>query len=154
MTSTPQEGRVAGIDYGTVRIGIAISDPGRTIASPLENYTRQGREQDAKRFQRLAVEEKVSLFVVGLPVHLSGLESKKSLEARQFGQWLGEITHLPVVYFDERFTSSEAEQYLLGADMTRKKRKQRMDMLAAQILLSAYLESHSENSESPGALDD
>ena len=120
----------------------------------LENYTRQGREQDAKRFRRLVAEENVSLFVVGLPVHLNGLESQKSLEARQFGKWLAEITGLPVVFFDERFTSSEAEQYLLGANMTRKKRKRRMDMLAAQILLSAYLESHSENSESPGALDD
>jgi putative Holliday junction resolvase len=154
MISSPQKGRVAGIDYGTVRIGIAISDPGRTIASPLENYTRQGRERDAKRFQRLAAEEEVTLFVVGLPVHLSGLESQKSLEARQFGKWLEEITHLPVEYFDERFTSSEAEQFLLEADMTRKKRKQRMDKLAAQILLSAYLESHSENSKSPRALDD
>ena len=154
MTSLPQKGRVAGIDYGTVRIGIAISDPDRTIASPLENYTRQTKEQDAKRFRRLVAEEQVSHFVVGLPVHLSGLESQKSQEARQFGKWLGEITGLPVVFFDERFTSSEAEQYLLEADMTRKKRKQRMDKIAAQILLAAYLESHSENSESPRALDD
>jgi putative holliday junction resolvase len=154
MNSPPQKGRVAGIDYGTVRIGIAISDLERTIASPLENYARRGRELDSKRFQRLAAEENIALFVVGLPVHLSGLESEKSLEARQFGKWLEDTTHLPVVFFDERFTSSEAERYLLDADMTRKKRKQRMDKLAAQILLSAYLESHSENSESPGALDD
>jgi putative holliday junction resolvase len=154
MTSYPQRGRVAGIDYGTVRIGIAISDPDRTIASPLENYTRQGPEQDAKRFRRLVAEEQVSLFVVGLPVHLSGLESQKSLEARKFGKWLEEISGLPVVFFDERFTSAEAEQHLLGADMTRKKRKARLDKIAAQILLSAYLESHSHHSESPGALED
>jgi putative holliday junction resolvase len=134
-------GRVAGIDYGTVRIGIAVSNPERTIASPLENYTRRGLDQDAQRFQRLAADEGIALFVVGLPIHLDGGESQKSIEARQFGQWLAEMTAVPVEFFDERFTSHEAEQFLLAADMTRKRRKKRMDMLAAQIMLNAYLEA-------------
>ncbi len=133
-------GRVAGVDYGTVRIGIAVSNPERTIASPLENYTRRGLDQDATRFQRLVADEGIVLFVVGLPIHLDGGESQKSIEARQFGQWLGETTGVAVEFFDERFTSHEAEQFLLAADMTRKRRKKRMDMLAAQIMLSAYLE--------------
>ena len=81
------------------------------------------------------------LFVVGLPIHLDGRESEKSLEARQFGRWLAEATGVPVEFFDERFTSVEAEQVLLAADLTRKRRKKRMDMLAAQIMLSGYLES-------------
>jgi putative Holliday junction resolvase len=132
---------VAGIDFGTVRIGIAISNPERTIASPLENYTRTNRDQDARRFQRLAAEEGVVLFVVGLPIHLDGGESQKSVETRQFGQWLGEATGVPVEFFDERFTSVEAEQMLLAAELTSKRRKKRMDMLAAQIMLSGYLES-------------
>jgi putative Holliday junction resolvase len=136
-------GRAAGIDYGDVRIGIAISDPERTIASPLENYTRRGPEQDTQRFRRLVAEQEVTLFVVGLPVHLDGRESPKSQEARQFGQWLGEVTGVPVEFYDERFTSREAEQALLAADLTRKRRKNRLDMLAAQIMLAAYLESHS-----------
>ena len=142
MSSFPEKaaGRVAGIDYGHVRIGIAISNPERTIASPLENYTRRGPEQDAQRFRRLVDEEGVVLFVVGLPIHLDGGESQKSQEARQFGQWLHEATGVPVEFFDERFTSHEAEQSLLAADMTRKGRKKRLDMLAAQIILSAYLE--------------
>jgi putative Holliday junction resolvase len=134
-------GRIAGVDYGTVRIGIAISDPGRTIASPLENYTRRGLTQDAERFRRLVTEEEITLFVVGLPIHLDGRESQKSQEARQFGQWLTETTGIPVEFFDERFTSREAENWLLAADMTRKHRKKRLDMLAAQITLSAYLEA-------------
>ena len=133
-------GRVAGVDYGTVRIGIAVSNPERTIASPLENYTRRGLDQDAKRFQRLVADEGIVLFVVGLPIHLDGGESQKSCEARQFGGWLAETTGVPVEFFDERFTSHEAEQFLLAADMTRKRRKKRMDMLAAQIMLTAYLE--------------
>ena len=133
-------GRVAGIDYGTVRIGIAVSNPERTIASPLENYTRRSLDQDAKRFERLVADEGIVLFVVGLPIHLDGGESAKSAEARQFGQWLGETTGVAIEFFDERFTSHEAEQFLLAADMTRKRRKKRMDMLAAQIMLSGYLE--------------
>jgi putative Holliday junction resolvase len=89
----------------------------------------------------LVADESIVLFVVGLPLHLDGQESQKSQEARQFGKWLGETTGVPVEFFDERFTSREAEDLLLAADMTRKRRKKRMDMLAAQIMLSAYLES-------------
>jgi putative holliday junction resolvase len=138
--NTPATGRVAGIDYGHVRIGIAISDPDRTIVSPLENYAVRGAERDAQRFRRLVAEEGVVLFVVGLPIHLDGRESEKSREARRFGQWLGETTGVPVEFFDERFTSHEAEQLLLAAELTKKRRKKRMDMLAAQIMLTAYLE--------------
>ena len=71
-TNQPPPGRVAGVDYGTVRIGIAISDPDRTLASPLENYTRRDLQQDARHFQQLVAENDVRLLVVGLPVHLSG----------------------------------------------------------------------------------
>ncbi|MGD0654766.1 MAG: Holliday junction resolvase RuvX [Thermoguttaceae bacterium] len=147
-------GRVAGIDYGTVRIGIALSDPMRNIASPMETYTRRNAELDAQRFKRLAEEEEVALFVVGLPVFLDGRESPKSVEARQFGQWLAEVTGVPVDFFDERFTSAEAENLLLDAELTKKRRKKRVDMLAAQIMLSAYLESCGRGRHDPGALDD
>ncbi len=147
-------GRVAGIDFGTVRIGIAVSDPERQIASPYENYTRRGKKQDSQRFQRLVEEEAIRLFVVGLPVHLDGRESEKSQEARRFGQWLAEITGVPVQFFDERFTSHQAEEALLAAQMTKKRRKQRLDMLAAQIMLTAFLESGGNASEPPAALDD
>jgi len=147
-------GRIAGIDFGTVRIGIALSDPGRSLASPYENYTRRGTEQDAKRMKQLVHEEDVTLFVVGLPVHLDGRESQKSIEARGFGRWLGELTGVPVEFFDERFTSVEAEQFLLAAEMTKRRRKKRLDMVAAQIMLSAFLESQCKGQQYPGPLDD
>lgn len=149
----PVTGRVGAIDYGTVRIGLAISDPQRRLASPYENYTRRNPDQDARRFKRFVDEEQIVLLVVGLPVHLDGHESQKSLEARAFGKWLGQVTGVPVVFFDERFTSVEAEQMLLDADMTRKRRKRRLDMLAAQILLSGYLEQSQAEPDEPGALD-
>jgi putative holliday junction resolvase len=155
MKSEPStSGRIAGIDYGTVRIGIAMSDPDRSIASPYENYNRRNTELDAKRFIQLAKEEAVALFVVGLPIHLDGRESQKSTEARHFGKWLAEVTRVPVVFFDERFTSSEAENLLLGAELTKKRRKKRLDMLAAQILLTAYLDSGDSSRQHPGGLDD
>ncbi len=151
MSSQP--GRIAGIDFGTVRIGIALSDRGQTLASPYENYNRRGPDHDSRRFVRLVEEEAIALFVVGLPVHLSGLESQKSIEAREFGAWLGEVTGVPVEFFDERFTSSEAEQHLLDAQLTKKRRKRRLDMLAAQIMLCAYLESPNRDRK-PESLDD
>ncbi len=153
-SSSAASGRVAGVDYGTVRVGVALSDAGRTIASPYENYTRRGAEQDARWFRRLVAEEGVSLFVVGLPVHLDGRESEKSAEARRFGQWLAEATGVRVEYFDERFTTAQADRLLLDAQLTSKRRKRRRDMLAAQILLSAYLESGGSGQEAPGPLDD
>jgi len=137
----PRQGRLAGVDYGTKRIGIAICDPDQRLASPFENYTRRTPQLDSARFQLLAKEERLVGFVVGLPLHTTGNESQKSTEARQFADWLRELTGLPVQLFDERFTSSQAEQYLLAAEMTKKRRKERLDMLAAQILLASFIES-------------
>lgn len=134
-------GRVAGIDFGRARIGIAISDPERRLASPYENYARRGPEADARRFRALAAEERIVLFVVGLPVHLDDRESAISREAREFGRWLGEVTGLPVEFFDERFSTREAHELLKGAGMKHARRKRKLDMLAAQVVLSAYLES-------------
>jgi putative Holliday junction resolvase len=151
---------VAGIDYGHVRVGVAITDDRRTLASPLVNYTRRGKQADAQWFRKLAAQERVTRFVVGLPVHLDGRESAKSREARQFGAWLAEVTSLEVEYFDERFTSAHAEELLLAAEMTSKRRKARLDMLAAQIMLTAWLESRAQgqadstSSAGPGPLED
>jgi putative Holliday junction resolvase len=154
MPSPTDRQRIAGIDYGTVRIGIALATSGVGIASPYENYTRRGESQDAKYFCDLAQQERIDLFVVGLPVHMSGGESQKSTEARAFGKWLTEITGVPVEFYDERFTSAEAESFLMDANLTSKQRKARLDKLAAQIMLSAYLESGSKGQSSPGAIDD
>ncbi len=148
----PAKGRLAGIDFGTVRIGVAVTDSERRLASPYENYTRRGPEGDAAYFRQLVEAEGIVAFVVGLPVHGSGDESQKSVESRQFGQWLNEITGLPVRYYDERYTSVMAEQSLLDAQMSHKKRKKRLDMIAAQIMLAAYLESSRRGK--PGALED
>ncbi len=149
----PASGRLAGIDYGTVRIGIAVTDPERILASPYETYHRRGEAKDAEYFRQLVTQERLVGFVVGLPVHASGDESQKSHEARRFGAWLHNTTDLPLVFYDERYTSSLAEAQLQEAGLTKKARQARIDKLAAQLILIAYLESP-QRAEAPTALED
>ena len=145
--------RIAGIDYGTVRIGIATADLEVGIAGPYENYNRRNEKLDAQYFLELAQQERSARFVVGLPVHLSGNESQKSREAREFGTWLEKLTGVPIDYFDERYTSAEAERILGDAQLTKKKRRARLDQLAAQIMLTAYLEAGAKGQDDPGGID-
>jgi putative Holliday junction resolvase len=133
--------RLLGVDYGTVRIGLAVSDPQRRIASPLGTYARRNREVDAAYFRELAEEEEIGQLVVGLPIHLTGREGEKAAEARAFGHWLAESTGLPFVLWDERYTTAEAEGHLWAAGLTHKRRKTKRDRVAAQLLLQSYLDA-------------
>ena len=145
--------RLLGVDYGHVRVGLAASDPERKIAFPLATYRRRGPEADAAFFRALVAEEEVAALVVGLPVHLDGHEGAKAAEARAFGRRLGETTGLPVVFWDERFTTAEAESALWSAGLTHKRRKARRDRVAAQILLQAYLDAGCPSEPMAGPLD-
>src|SRR5262249_13144182 len=111
------------------------------IASPLSIYQRRDAARDAEFFQKLVHSEQVVGLVVGLPVHMSGDEGGKAKEARAFGDWLAGVTALPVTYWDERYTTVDAENYLRDAGLSRQRRKERLDKVAAQILLQAYLDS-------------
>ncbi len=147
--------RVLGIDFGTRRIGAAISDPRRKIATPLEVYERKDIAQDARHYRSLIAEHDIDLVVIGLPLHTSGQESSSAKQARAWGGWLSRETALPVVYHDERFSTVEAEERLLAAGIKRQGRKERRDMLAAQILLQNYLDAGCPIGEpSSTALDD
>jgi putative Holliday junction resolvase len=146
-------GCLLGVDYGSVRIGLAVSDPERKFAFPLATYRRQNREHDARFFHELVARESIEQIVVGLPIHLDGREGQKALEARAFGKWLGEITRLPVLFWDERFTTVEAEGLLLSAGMTNKRRKARRDKVAAQIFLQSYLDAACPGEQTLGPLE-
>lgn len=136
-----------------MRIGIAIGDLEVGMASPLENYNRRNERLDGEYFQTLAREERLVRWVVGLPVHLDGGESQKSVEARAFGKWLGELTGVPVDFYDERYTSAQAEEILLAANLSNKRRKAKLDALAAQIMLTAYLETGAHGQTDPGSIE-
>lgn len=137
----PQRGRLLGIDFGTKRVGVAVSDVFQEMASPLRNYQRIGRQADEHFFHQLATEYEVVGFVVGLPFHMSGDESGKCKEARHYGKWLSRVTGCPTAFQDERHSSVQAEGMLLAAQMTSKQRKSRLDKVAAQILLQAFLDA-------------
>jgi putative Holliday junction resolvase len=133
--------RLLGVDYGSVRIGLAVTDADRIIASPLEVRERQGKERDAVFVRQLIEREHIGGIVVGLPLHTTGREGVKAREARAFGDWLTGVTGLPVTYADERFSTAFAESALWNAGLTHKKRKRRRDAVAAQVMLQAFLEA-------------
>ena len=135
------KGRLLGVDYGTVRVGLAVSDPDRILASPLATYNRRDPAADSAYFKQVMVAEEIVGLVVGLPMHTDGREGVKAQEARAFGGWLASVTGLPVVFADERFTTVFAESALWDAGLTHKRRKDRRDRVAAQMLLQAYLDS-------------
>jgi putative holliday junction resolvase len=145
--------RLLGVDYGKARVGLAVSDPARQIAFPLEVRERRGQDADAAYFRELAEREEVGGLVVGLPVHLDGREGPAAVEARAFGAWLAEATGLSVVFCDERFSTVQAESALWEAGLTHRLRKERRDKVAAQMLLQAYLDAGCPAEPAAGALD-
>jgi putative Holliday junction resolvase len=145
--------RLLGVDYGHVRVGLAVSDAERRIASPLTTYQRRTAQKDAEFFREVLDAEDVAEIVVGLPLHLDGREGQKAREARDFGRWLAEATNLPVVFWDERFSTVEAEAALWEAGLTHKRRKARRDRVAAQLFLQAYLDAGCPGEQPSRALD-
>ncbi len=137
----PESGRLAGIDFGTVRIGISLCDPTRTWTSPLETFERKATAIELKYFQNLTKENQIGGWVVGLPLHCDGRDSAKAREVRQFAKWLITTTERPVRFIDERYTTALATRLLRESQMTHKQRKKQLDKIAAHIILDAYLES-------------
>ena len=133
-------GRVLGLDFGTRRVGAAVSDPRRLIATPLEVHERRDRVQDARHYRALVDEHEVDRVVIGLPLHTGGRAGTSAALARTFGGWMAEVTGLTVVYFDERYTTVNAEDALIAAGLKRGRRKGLRDMLAARLLLQNYLD--------------
>ncbi len=140
-TAFPLEGRLASVDFGTVRIGIAICDPLRILVSPWEVRAVAGPEADGAYFNELARRERIDGWVVGLPIHCDGGESEKSRQSRTFAKWLAETTKIPVRLFDERFTTSAAQQRMRAMGKTKRSRVRNLDAIAAQVLLEAFLEA-------------
>lgn len=135
-------GRVLGIDPGSKRIGVAVSDSDQRVATPLEVVART-RDDAAhrRRVAALAEEWEVVGLVVGLPVGLDGTEGVAAEAARAEAAALGDSTGLPVAFYDERFTSVTAERALDEAGVTQQARRGRVDMLAAAILLQGWLDA-------------
>ncbi len=133
--------RVLGIDLGSRRIGLALSDPEGRIASPAGMIERRGGKRDLEAMKRWIVEHEVGSVVVGLPIHMSGRRGPEAAAARRFASELGTATGLPVDLIDERLTTREAENALRESGRKGARRRAVIDSVAASILLRTYLET-------------
>ena len=135
--SRVQTMRTLAIDFGSKRIGLAISDETGTVAQPL-GYVTGG----VSEVMRVATERGAGRLVVGIPRRLDGTASDQTKRTLDFVAALKRATALPVAEWDERLTTAQAERVLLEGDVRRAKRKQKRDQLAATILLQSYLDAH------------
>ncbi len=132
--------RILGIDYGERRIGVAISDSSGMVATPLRVVdVGDGRELD--ELARIASQERVELVVVGLPRRLAGDEGPAAEQVREFVAVLSERVSVPVVTWDERMTTAQAERAMLAGGVRRRQRRGRIDKVAAALVLQSYLDA-------------
>lgn len=134
------QGRALGVDVGTVRIGLALSDEDRIVATPL--VTVAGRDTHAAIREILEVihAHGVTMLVAGLPLDLDGSEGRAAKRTRRFLDALERASGLPLEALDERLTSVQAERHLLDADLRRGRRKEIVDQVAAALILQAWLD--------------
>jgi putative Holliday junction resolvase len=132
--------RLIGMDLGTKTLGLALSDVGRIIASPLETIARKKFTADALRLLALAHEHDIAGFVLGLPTNLNGTEGPRAQATRAFARNLNSLSPLPILLWDERLTTAAAERVLLEADASRKRRAELIDKLAATLILQGALD--------------
>jgi putative Holliday junction resolvase len=133
--------RVLGIDYGRRRIGLALSDEGGILASPLPTYVRGRSEgRDIAALSSLIDKHGVTAIVVGLPLNMDGSRGEMAREAEEFADRIQRKAGLPIELFDERLTSSEAERVLLEANLPRRRRKLLRDSLSAVLILQGHLD--------------
>jgi putative Holliday junction resolvase len=139
--------RVLALDYGERRIGVAVSDPTRTIAQSLPTIQRRrGKRPPYSRILEEVERWEVETIVVGLPVELDGEEGTMAEEVRAFGEALSQRSGLPVDFWDERLTSARAERELARLDLraSARRQKERVDAMAALFILQTYLDAHED----------
>lgn len=136
--------KILALDIGTVRIGIATSDIMEIIASAYETYRRKkSLDEDVKYIANLAQSLGAGEIVIGLPLKLDGTEGQSVEMAKNFGEELSKLVSIPIVYQDERLSTVSAERILIESGMRREKRKDKIDSIAATIILQTYLDKKS-----------
>ncbi|MCK4956432.1 MAG: Holliday junction resolvase RuvX [Candidatus Cloacimonetes bacterium] len=130
--------RLLAIDYGEVRVGIALSDPLRIISKPY--IVLSNNENLLEEIQKIIRKESVGKIILGLPLNLQGEDSKKTIEVREFKQTLADFIDIPIEFYDERYTTSEATDVLKKMGYDSKQRRKVIDMMAASIILKSYMD--------------
>lgn len=138
----PSKKAVLGIDYGTKRMGLAISDLSLTIATSYKILYRKELDKDLQELQQIIKEKEIGAIVMGLPLQMNGVEGSIAEEVRKFASVLEENFHLPVFLWDERLSSSAVESFLIKeVDLSRKKRAKVLDASAAAYILQGALDA-------------
>ena len=144
-------GRILAIDFGTVRLGVAVSDALGLTAQGLETIERTNKRADFRRIREIVDEHAPVLVLVSHPIGHSGTETEISQRAVRFADELRALLHLPVQMWDERLTSLEADRVLTESGVRRARRRESRDRVAAQILLQSYLDRCAYEREYRGA---
>ena len=132
--------KILALDIGTVRIGIAASDIMEIIASAYDVYRRKNLKLDIEYIAKLSKDLYVGEIVIGLPLKMDGSEGQSVEMAREFGEELSKVLDIPIHYQDERLSTVSAEKILIESGMRREKRKDKIDSIAATIILQTYLD--------------
>ena len=136
----PSYAPLVGLDLGTKTIGVAVSDAMLTIASPLETIKRSKFQADAAHLFEITAHRSIAGIVLGLPRNMDGSEGPRAQSTRAFARNLSRLTELPITYWDERLSTIAAERAMLEADTSRKRRAERIDNVAAGIILQGLLD--------------
>lgn len=137
--------RIFGLDVGTRTVGVAISDALGMTAQPLTTLRRTGLRADLAELRRLAETHEVRQAVVGLPLNMDGTEGPSAVAARAFGEALARALDIPVEYQDERLSTVAAQRALLEADVSRARRREVVDQVAAALILQTWLDTRQGN---------
>ena len=140
LNEVPPMGALAGLDLGTVTIGVAVSDVLRGVATPLETIKRKKFGLDAAALLALCDKRQVTGLVLGLPLNMDGSEGPRCQATRAFARNLERLTPLPITYWDERLSTVAATRALLEADTSRKRRAEVIDHVAAAYILQGALD--------------
>ena len=132
---------IMGFDFGTKRLGVAVSDLLRTIATSYKIIERKDLESDIKEIKRIISEKEIGAIVYGLPLQMNGQEGEIALKVREFADKVYQETNLPFMFWDERLSSSAVENFLIKeVDLSRAKRKKVLDASAATYILQGALD--------------
>jgi len=133
--------RVLALDIGEKRIGLAVSDPSGSVATPLKVLATQSVLGDSRLLVNIAADYEVELVVVGLPLSLDGTEGKQAAEVRRIAAHLAKSLPIPFEFFDERLSSAAAKRAMTEAGVSDKAKRGSVDMVAASLFLQSYLDS-------------
>lgn len=140
-------GKAICIDYGLKRIGLSISDDTMTIAFPYKYILNKNAEQNLEELKNIIIEENINVIIIGMPIGLRGHPTELSIKVEEFIEKLKSINRtallkdIPIITYDERFSTAQARRSLIANNVKRKKRKEFIDSIAASLILQSYLDN-------------